>query len=749
MATKRMELRKPFWDYLREQRRVSIRFHHEWVSVGRSIIERREHRRKTRNVYEDYEGEADGQGNAGSAYHDNFTPVNIHDHYHRAMRPTLSLGSWRVNLRAAESGRAEVVERLEDNLNWEMDETDWDREVGFCDVNFLDYGRAAMRTYIGTPKTARVLADSGSAVYDPVTGKSMSLGEAIEDVGRAAAGRNGGDTKMEKHVLFGGRRYPRGSVFQRAITPEHVIPHYKADRIGDSSIIWQRHYLDERQATSLLSDFGSTVPVSKLPPYSLRQHVEKLDSELERRAGFQWALEEGVLDEKVYLFYEGWWRDEGLTVWECDGYDAKAIHTQKWAGPEGQYPWDFWDESNRTGRLNPLGVFAGMEEDADQVNVINSMAFAAARQAKTLIFIMKMLLDKDERKALQSGKPLSLILTKKKIDKDSILIQQLQQDLTQWFQIRQMALDSSRRGVGLTVERLSSTAQGSSPTESMLTNRTGELQESERMIGKRMFLKDCIRKRIAFKRHARPLWPDKGDPGQKLQQGAIGMKLDGSPYSIQKGFTEEDLTQPLKIEINVVKKNPVDALREYEQYKEWVRMMINFGAIDPWGSTEHAYDLLDIRNPKVMRPRQETPDAHEEHSLILKGIPVRIGEYEDTTRHLQRHNLFRSIVEALMQGGVPPEMKALVDPIHMAYVKDARNPNPETGETALDRLEQHIQSYGAGPAGAGGPSEKGLMQAATSPGSAPEGRAHARARVDRQSGTVPFGAQGKGGGGMG
>jgi hypothetical protein len=740
-----MALNKTYWKYLREQRKISIRFHHEWVAVGRGIVERREYRRKTRNVYQDYEGDPES-GGSGPAGREKFAPIPLHAMFHEALRPTLSLGTWRANLRGARPALHESVERLEDNINWEMMETGWDKEVSFCDIHFLDYGRAVMKTGVGTPRTARTLADAGGAVYDPATGETLSLGEALADVGRMAAGNNGGGAPdQDTHTLWGGRRYPRGAIHQRAIHPEHVFAQYSAGRMEDAGVIWQRHYLTERQAHSILRDFDSVVPITQLPVYSLREHIEQLETELERRAGFQWALEEGILEEKIYLFYEGWWRDEGLYVWECDGYKARPIHVQKWPAPPGLYPYDFWDDSNRDGRLNPLGIMAGFDGEADSVNVLNSMAHAAARQAKTLIFIMKMLLDKDERKALESGKPLSVILTKKKIDKESLYIEQLQQNLDQWFQVIERAINAARMRIGLSSERLSTTSPGSTPTESMLQNKTGELLEAERMVGKRAFLADCCKKRIAFKHFARPLWPDRGGEGRKLQTGSLGMRQGQSPYELQKGFNEEELSQPLQVEINIVKKNPVHALQEYEQFKEWVRMAMQFGPIDPWGATDHAFDLLDVTNPRVKRPRPESPSAHEEHALILKGIPVQIQPSEDEIRHLQRHKLFESVVEAMLNNAVAEELKIHIDPLHVAYVKNYQEVSQMGEPTALERLKEHIASYGAGPAGAGGPSQAGLMKASTSPGAPAEGRAHARLRQEQQGGEVPFGAQGKGG----
>lgn len=721
----------PDFKYLVQLRKVSEKMHAQWAAIGRETVEYREHRRFTRHVYREFENKS---AQTSSILQE--VPINLYATFHDAIRPALSLGRWRANAHPAKSRYADATQRFEDNVNWAMDVTGWDRETELCDINFLDYGRAVIKTGIGTHRTTRELARGTQPIYDPIMGGQSEYHRDI--TGRN--GRNGGEP--EDHVEYGGRRYPRGVVWQRSVNPEDVVLDYRSGQPDDCGVIWQKHYLDERKAEALLKELGSHVSLSALQKHMMRSDIEHLETERDKRYGPMWAQLESLPQAPQYLFYETWWREEDKWVWECPGYNKGPIHVDDWPGPDGIFPYTFFDDARRQDRLYPLGKFAGLSTEQDQINVINSMVIAAVRQMKTLIFFLKGLVDGKERLNIEKAGPLTTIVVKHN-PKESIFIHQIQQDIRQWVETISRLEAEARRRFGLALEQLGAPSDVDSATQSMFLNQTSQLLSTDRTSRKNNFLRECVTQRQRWMAVGHPLWPEHPNGG-RMYEGAMGIASDDSYYEMEVGFTREEIQHPVRWKIDVVSMNPIDAQNQFERFKEWAKFSIPFGATDPWGADEYVKDLLEIRRPGLSRPRPEIPDAHEEHALILKGVPVAMTEHEDHNRHYGRHMQLVGIVHGILQGGDPQG----ADPIHLGYVEDTRlgeeSPHGAKGR-ALEMVLEHIEQYKkAGVAGAQGQKLQSLAKANASPSASQEGKRAAGARQQRASGAVPFGAENKG-----
>lgn len=674
--------------YVWQQVRLSHKYHEPFVAKGRECIEYREGRRFTSFVATEFEPrQGGGPPKIGRV------PINLFQTYHEILRPTMTGQTWRPVASTHSSHFYEAAQREEDLIAWNQEVTDFQTEVELAATDRLDYGRGVMKTGIGEPFGMRAMDVAlQSPTVDPLTGRETTIGAIMRDVVGAANGTNL-DSGDYEHPAQGGRRYPKGSVWQQRISPEDVWGDYAARHQKDSRYMNQQHYLPERVMRKVLKSMGlRTSVLSDLTPYELALDFDYLEQELDKRRGHQWAqLQQQAERETIYKIHEFWWREESKLVFLAEGLEDRALLVRRWGAPEGEYPYEFWDRATRGDRVNPEPEFSGLQSDQDQVNIASSIRTDVVRRGKSLVAMMEQYINPDDIKLIEEGGPLAVVRLKHAIDK-VLQVVDIKQDVSQLSALIQDIEASSRRRHGITLEQMGSPSKTPTATQNLIMDESSKVLKDDRMRGANNFLTRCVKKHSRYHRLAYHQWgAAKNRPEAGIYSGAMGLPREPQApyYPMDEGFTREELLYDKRWTIEIMAQSPSERDEQLKRLEGIVNMIGKTGVLNWNEYGRYAFELAQVNRRGLLNPDPEDRDPMEEHADILAGVPINQSPYENHSRHFEKHKQFIQevmVLAQMKQSGRPQPPPFTVTPVHVAYVQDTMN-----GGQALQVLMAHAE----------------------------------------------------------
>lgn len=721
-------------EYIWQQIKLSHRYHEPFVAKGRETIEYREGRRFTSFVATEYRTEGGAPPRVGRV------PINLFQTYHEILRPTLTGSTWRPVASTHSSSFYAAAQREEDLIAWNQEVTDFDSEVEMVAIDRLDYGRGVIKTGIGEPFGMRAMDVALSQpTIDPMTGLPSTLGNVMRDVVGAAngTGRSNGD---EEHPDHGSRRYPKGAVWQRRISPEDVWGDHNARHPKDSRYMVQKHYLPERVMKQVLKRMNISPRVLKdLLPYTLRVDFDFLEQELDKKRGTQWEeLQQQVEKEKIYKMYEFWWREENKLIFLIDGIEDRPVLARRWGAPEGEYPFEYFDRPTRGDRAHPEPEFNGLQADQDQINIANSMLTDVVRRGKALVAVMEQYVEPDDIKLIEEGGGLAVIRLKRAMA-EVLQTVQIQQDIKPLMQLIVHIYGHSRQRHGITLEQTGAASPTETATQSLILDQSAKVLTDDRMRGMHTFLTKCVQKHSRYNRLAFQNWPPAKRQGAAIYDGAMGLpKGQEAFYDMQEeGFTREEILYEKRWRLEVMAQSPSDRDEQLKRTDAIINMHGNSGWLNMREMGIYQLELAQVDRRGLVLPDPEDRDPAEEHSDILLGIPINQSPHEDHARHFAKHKKF--IIEVLtlanmQEQGRPQKPQFPVTADHFQYLKDIQK-----GGEKFQILMDHAQGTEKLMGGGGG-SQSMSQQGAMDTNRMREGQGKQGMRAEAGK-PIPFGAE--------
>jgi hypothetical protein len=724
-------------EYIWQQIKLSYKYHEPFIAKGREVIEYREGRRFTSFVATEFnERQGGGPPKIGRV------PINLFQTYHEILRPTIAGQKWRPVASTHSSQFFQAAQREEDLIAWNHEVTDFQTEFSMAATDRLDFGRGVIKTGIGEPFGMRAMDVAlQTPTVDPLTGRAAPLGDIMKEIVGSANGQQVAHGDYE-HPAQGGRRYPKGSVWQQRISPEDVWGDYAARHMRDSRYMVQKHYLPERTMKKVLKSMGLQPSVIKdLLPYELALDFDYLEQELDKRRGYQWAKnEEREGRETIFKMYEFWWREEGKLVFLVEGIEEKPILVRRWGAPEGEYPYEFWDRATRGDRVNPEPEFNGLQSDQDQVNIASSIRTDVVRRMKAIVGVLESYIHPDDIKLIEEGGPLATVRLKKAI-KEVLQVMEIKMDTGQLTALISDIEASSRRRHGISLEDLGSPSNTDTATQQLIMDASGKMLKDDRMRGAHTFLTRCVKKHSRYHRLAYHQWPQaKARPEAAMYGGAMGLPSGPNEpfYPMDEGFTREELLYEKRWNIEIMAESPSERDEQLKRTESIINMHGNAGWLNMREIGIYQLELAQVNRQGLVNPDPEDMDPAEEHAAFLLGMPVNQSQHENHARHFAKHSQFVKevgILVTMKQTGKAQPPPFMVTPTHVEYVRDVM----EKGGQAMQALMAHAENTMKMMGGKGG-GQSMAQSGAMDTNRLREGQGAQRLRAEEGK-PIPFGAQ--------